>query len=225
MSKQLIIFGAGKISEAVSYYFNREKDYEIIAYVVDDAFALESTFLNKPLVKLSEVESLYSPDTCSVFVAIGYQGMNKVRTERFNFFKEKGYTFASYVSPYVKGDFTLGQNSIVMDNAVMQPCVSLGDNVFVWGGAMIGHHVVIQHNCWLTGGCQIGGAVTVGTGTFVGLGAVVGNEVIIGDECMLGACTFTTRSLGEKTVLIAPPTAPHRLNSAQFTRLSTCFRV
>lgn len=225
MKKPLIIFGAGKIAEAISYYFNRDSEYSIEAYIVDEAYVTAKTFLSKPLVKLSEVENKYSPREYSAFVATGYQGINKLRTSKYQHLKKLGYTFANYISPYVKGDFSYGENTIVMDNAIIQPCVKLGNNVFVWGGAMIGHHATINDNCWLTGGCQIGGIVNLGDSTFVGLGAVVGSEIQIGKSCMLGASTLAIKSLKEKTVLMIAPTEPHRLNSEQFTRMSACFRV
>ncbi len=225
MKKSLIIFGAGKIAEAVSYYFERDSEYKIEAYVVDDEFVAADTFLNNPLVKLSEVVEKYPSKDFTVFMATGYQGINQLRTSKYEYFKQLGYSFASYVSPYVKGDFTIGENTIVMDNAVIQPCVKFGNNVFVWGGAMVGHHATIRDHCWLTGGCQIGGIVDLGESTFVGLGAVIGNEVKIGKKCMIGASTLTTKSLPDKTVLLVGPTEPHRLNSDQFTRMSSCFRV
>ena len=225
MNKQLIIFGAGKIAEAVTYYFERDSEYTIEAYVVDDAFAKTETFLKKPLVKLSEVEQKYAPSSYAVFVATGYQGINQLRTSKYEHFQQLGYSFASYVSPFVKGDFTIGENTIVMDNAVVQPCVQFGNNVFVWGGAMVGHHAVIEDHCWLTGGCLIGGITKLGKSTFVGLGATIGNEVQIGEKCMVGASTLTTKSIKDKTVLMVGPTEAHRLNSDQFTRMSSCFRV
>ncbi len=225
MKKQLIIFGAGKIAEAVSYYFERDSKYTIEAYIVDDSFVTTDTFLNKPLIKLSEVEQKYPSKEYTVFIAIGYQGINQLRTSKYEHFKQLSYSFTNYVSPYVKGDFTIGENSIIMDNAVIQPCAKFGDNVFVWGGAMVGHHAVIEDNCWLTGGCLIGGITVLGKGSFIGLGATIGNEVKIGEQCMIGASTLTTKSLEDKTVLLVPPTEPHRLNSDQFTRMSSCFRV
>ena len=106
---------------------------------------------------MSEVQEKYPPNKYTVFIATGYQGINKLRTTKYEYFKQLGYSFASYVSPYVKGNFTIGENTIIMDNAIVQPCVKFGDNVFVWGGAMVGHHVIIENNCWLTGGCLIGG--------------------------------------------------------------------
>ena len=200
MKDNLVIFGNGKIAEAITY-------------------------LGKPLVGLSKFDEKFSPDSCHVFVAVGYQGMNMLRTQKVAHFKNLGFQLAKYTSPYVLGNYTIGDNSIVMDGAIIQPCAKFGNNVFVWGGAMIGHHANIEDNCWLTGGCQIGGITKMGQSTFVGLGAIVGNEIVIGEKCMLGAGTLSCKSIKEGTVLVAPNTEPHRLNSDQFTRMSTCFRV
>jgi sugar O-acyltransferase (sialic acid O-acetyltransferase NeuD family) len=225
MKNNLIIFGIGKIAEAVSYYFERDSNYTICAYVCDDAFVTSDTFLGKPVVALSQFNDKFTPGSYTIFVAVGYQAMNQLRTIKIEYFKNLGYSFAKYISPYVLGNFTIGENSIIMDGAVIQPCAKFGNNVLVWGGTMVGHHAIIEDNCWLTGGCLIGGLSKIGKSTFVGLGATVGNEIVIGEKCMLGAGTLTCKSINAGTVLVAPNTEPHRLNSDQFTRMSNCFRV
>jgi sugar O-acyltransferase (sialic acid O-acetyltransferase NeuD family) len=225
IKKPLVIFGIGKIAEAVSYYFNRDSDYTIHAYVVDDAYAKIEFFLNKPVVKMSDVQEKFNSETHAVFIAVGYQGMNSLRADKYQFFKNLGYSFAAYKSPHVYGAYTTGENTIVMDGAIIQPYASFGNNVFVWGGAMVGHHATINDDCWLTGGCLIGGSVNLGRGTFIGMGAIVGHEVKTGIECMLGAGTLTIRSIGDKNVVVEQQTDIHRLNSEQFTRMSVCFRI
>lgn len=225
MKNNLIIFGIGRIAEAVTYFFERDSNYTISAYVCDDAFISSETFLGKPVVPISKFEDKYKPESYEMFVAVGYQAMNQLRTQKFEYFKKQGFSFANYVSPNVLGNFTVGENTIVMDGAMIQPCAKFGNNVFVWGGAMIGHHAMIEDNCWLTGGCLVGGLTKIGQSTFVGLGAIVGHEVVIGEKCMLGAATLTCKSIKSGTVLVAANTEPHRLNLDQFTRMSTCFRV
>jgi len=225
MKKKLLLFGTGKIAESVSYYFERDSEYTIVSYILDDEYVTVDSFKQKPITKISNVEETFSSEEYFVFVAVGYQGMNQLRTSKVAFFKDKGYQFAQYRSPYVQGNFSIGENSIIMDNAIIQPCASFGNNVFVWGGAMIGHHSRIDDNCWLTGGCLIGGISHIGEFCFVGLGTIIGHEISIGEKCMLGAGTMTCKSLNPGTVLIAPNTEAHRLNSDQFTRMSLCFRI
>lgn len=225
MKKPLVIFGNGKIAEAVSFYFQRDSEYIIESYIVDDAYVKNDFFLNKPVIKMSELQNKLKPGIHTVFIAVGYQGLNSFRAEKYHFFKNLGYSFAAYRSPYVHGAFTMGENTIVMDGAIIQPYASFGNNVFVWGGAMVGHHATINDDCWLTGGCLIGGSVNLGRGTFIGMGAIVGQEVKTGIECMLGAGTLTIRSIGDKNVVVEQQTDIHRLNSEQFTRMSVCFRI
>ena len=102
LKKDLIIFGSGKIAEAVTYYFDRDSEYNIVAYVVDDNYSVSETFLGKPLVALSELIEKFPPQKFEIFVAVGYQGLNEFRAKTYNYFKESGYRFASYTSPFVK---------------------------------------------------------------------------------------------------------------------------
>ena len=122
-------------------FFNRDSKYVIKAYIVDDEFYNKKSFLNKPVFKISEILSQFPPNNYHVFVAVGYQGINEFRISKYKYFKKLGYTFASYRSPNVKGDFQIGENSIIMDDVTIQPCVTIGKNVFVWGGAMIGRFI------------------------------------------------------------------------------------
>ena len=225
MKQKLLIFGTGKISESVSYFFNRDSSYEIVAYLLDDEYINGNLFLGKPVISVSSCDQIYSPKEYHAFVAVGYQGMNSLRTDKVNLLKNKGYKLASYISPNVLGDFVVGENTIIMDHAMIQPCAKFGDNVFVWGGAMIGHHAEIKDNCWITGGALIGGITIIKQNTFVGLGAIIGHEIIVGEKCMIGAGTIACTPVNDGTVLIEPNTIAHRLNSDQFTRMSTCFRV
>ena len=225
MPEPLIIFGAGKIAQAATYYFERDSDYRILAYACDPMYRQGDSFLGKPLLASDDLPAAYPPDAHRLFVALGYQGINRLRADKVAWARAQGYRLASYRSPLVPGDYTLGENSIVMDGTVIQPEVTLGDNVFVWGGAMIGHHTRIGDHCWLTGGCAIGGATELGAGSFVGLNATIGQEITLGERCLLGAHTLTSKPLPAGTVVIAPDTEPHRLNADQFARLSACFRV
>ena len=104
--------------------------------------------------------------------------------------------------------------------AIIHPCVQLGNNVFVWSGAMVGHHSVIEDNCWLTSCCNISGNVRIGTNTFLAVNATVGHSVTIGKNCFLGANSLITKHLEDDKVVIAESSKPLRLSSAQFLRMS-----
>jgi UDP-3-O-[3-hydroxymyristoyl] glucosamine N-acyltransferase len=99
--------------------------------------------------------------------------------------------------------------------------VQIGNNVFIWNGAMVGHHSIIEDNCWLTSSCNISGNVHVGSNTFIAVNGTVGHSVTIGSNCFLGANSLVTKNLEENKVVIVESSKPLRLNSEQFLRMST----
>lgn len=221
--KELVIFGTGKISECVSYYFERDGDYQIAAYCCDRSFIERETFNGRPVVAFENIVEEYPPDRFSLFIALGYHGLNRLRKLKCEEGIEKGYNLASYISPYVFGDLKIGGNSLLLDGAIVQPKVKIGNNVFVWGGAMIGHHAIIQDHCWVTGSANIGGLSILGSESFLGLNATIGHEVTVGVRCLLGANTLITRSIASGSVFLSCDSPKHRLNVDQFLKISSSF--
>ncbi len=104
--------------------------------------------------------------------------------------------------------------------ALFIPALQLKNNVFVFSGAMVGHHSVIDDNCWLTSSCNISGNVHIGANTFMAVNATVGHSVSIGKNCFIGANALVTKNLEDEKVVIAESSKPLRLNSSQFLRMS-----
>ncbi len=219
---KVIIFGAGKIAEVIAYYFRNESDRTVAAFTVDRPFVKADTFDGLPLVPFDEIAQKYPPATHDMFVALGYQDMNRLRATKVREAKEKGYRLISYVNPDagIPRDAVVGENCFIMRNALIHPRVRIGDNVFVWSGAMIGHHSVIGDHCWITSCANIAGAVTVGSNCFFAVNATVAHQVKIGNDCFIGANALVTRDVKDEQVLIAENTKPFRLNSRQFLAFS-----
>lgn len=221
--KKIVIFGAGKIGQAVTSYIERWNLFEIAGFATDRAYIQADEFEGRPWIASEEMADRFPPAEYAAFVAVGYQDLNRLRADKVAEVTAMGYELVSIVSPDVPADFKCGRNCMVAEGGQIQPHVTAADNVFIWSGAMVGHHTVIESDCWITGGAQIGGVTTLGQGTFAAVGAVVGNEVVIGSRCMLGAGTLVTKDLPDGTVLATADTEPHRLNSDQFIRFSSCF--
>jgi UDP-3-O-[3-hydroxymyristoyl] glucosamine N-acyltransferase len=96
-----------------------------------------------------------------------------------------------------------------MHHVMIQPRVKLGNNVFVWTGAMIGHHSEIGDDCWLTSSANISGSVSSGRGCFFAVNSTIGNNVIV-----------VTQPTDDEQVFVVESTKPFRLNSRQFLRMS-----
>jgi len=222
MKKGLVIFGIGKIAEVVYYYASKECGFNVVAFCVDDQYKNADEFQGLPVISFEKIEEKYPAADYDMFVGIGYQDLNRLRETKCNQAIGKGYTLVSIVSPLANlpTNVTHGWNCFIMPPSIIHPCVSLGNNVFVWSGAMVGHHTVVHDHCWLTSACNISGNVQIGTNTFIAVNATVGHSVNIGNNCFIGANTLTTKNLDDEKVVIAESTKPFRLNSSQFLRIS-----
>ncbi len=222
MKKDLVIFGIGKIAEVVFYYAKEECDFNIAAFCVDGQYKVNERFQGLPVVSFEEVATVYPPDKYDMFVAVGYHDLNKFRAKKCDEAIQKGYKLVSVISPQanVPSNVSTGWNCFIMPPALVHPCVQIKNNVFIFSGAMVAHHSLIEDHCWLTSCCNISGNVHIGANTFVAVNATVGHSVKIGKNCFLGANSLVTKDLEDDKVVIAESTKPIRLNSSQFLKMS-----
>jgi len=220
--KDLIIFGNGKIADVVFYYAKNECNLNIVAFTVDKEFIRDNRFHDLPVIPFENIEDDLKPDSHSMFIAIGYQDLNRLRGLKYLAAKKLGYEIVSIVSHESKLPLTVkyGENCFIMPPSIIHPEVELGNNTFVWSGAMIGHHTTIGNNCWLTSCTNISGAVKVGNNCFFAVNSTVGHGVNIGNNCFLGANTLVTKNLDNNKVVIEESSKVFRLESDQFLRFS-----
>ena len=220
--KPVVIFGTGKIAEVILSAIRERGIRDVVACTVDRAFAPGPVWEGLPVVPFEDVEKAYPPSSFDMFVALGYQEMNALRTCKCADARALGYTLVSIVDPAsgMPTDCQIGDNCFVMRNTMIHPRVRLGNNVFVWSGAMIGHHSVVGDNCWLTSCANISGVVTVGANCFFAVNSTIGHGVKLGADCFFGANVLVTKSTSDGQVFVAESSKAFRLNSQQFLRVS-----
>ena len=220
--KKIIIFGIGKIADVVSYYFENFSQYNIVAYTVDTEYISSNSFKGKPIIPFEKLINIYPPSSNDIFVALGYQDLNRLREKKCLEVKEKGYKLISYIgnSPGISKDLIYQENCFVMDGALIHPKVEIGKNVFIWSGSMIGHHSYISDNCWLTSSSNISGGVNVGKNCFFAVNSTVANSLKIGKNCFFGANSLITKCVDDESVFIENSSNIYRLKSHQFLELS-----
>jgi len=213
--KNLIIFGTGQIGEVIHYYFTQESGREIVAFTVDAKYRITDALLGLPVVPFEELEANYPPDSHELFVAMGFRQVNKARESKVREAEAKGYTLASHVSPRatVWSQFEARPNTIIMENNVIQPFVSIGRNVIMWSGNHVGHHTSISDHCFIASHAVISGSVHIGEGTFVGVNATIRDNVRIGARNVLGAGTLILADTPDNAVFMGSATEMSRVPS------------
>lgn len=220
--KKTVIFGAGKVAEVVHHCMAHESPREVAGFTCDDEHVGSDSFLGLPVVPFSAVQETFPPGDFDMFVALGYQDLNRLRARRLEAARNKGYSLPSFIHPRsgMPADTIYGDNCFVMSPVCIQPKVKLGHNVFVWSGALVGHHSTVGDNCWITSQANICGVVTVGNNCFLAANATIGNDVTIGNNCFLGANALVTKDLPDGRVVVQKSSDVLRLSSDEFLRMS-----
>lgn len=217
MNRDLVIFGTRQIAEVLGWYFERESYYRVVAYTVDGSFLTDPIFQGRPVVPFEEITQRYPPTSTSMFVALSYQKMNRIRAEKFAAAKAAGYSLAHHVSPqaHVWDGLVIGENSFIMEHNVVQPFSRVGANTTLWAGNHIGHHSVIGDHCFLASHIVVSGSVEIGDYCFVGVNATLRDGIKVAPRCLVGAGTLLLGDTLPEQVFMAEATPASRVPSSR----------
>lgn len=221
MSK-IVIFGAGKIADEAYFYLTNDSPHDVIAFTVDGEHLVATEKLGLPVVAFETVARDYPPSDFKMFVAVGYQDLNKFRARKYEEAKAKGYELISYVSSRASnfGGVEIGENCFVLEFVTIQPCAKIGNDVFIWSGNHVGHHASVGDHCYIAGNVVISGNTVIEPYCFIGVSATLGHEITVGRESLIGAGSLITKDVLPGSVYITPDTQKYRLDSSTFLRLT-----
>ncbi len=204
MIKPLVIFGSGEIASLTKYYFEADGGREVVAFTVDDEFATDERFEGLPLIGWSEAQERFSPEDVDMHVALSYQKLNRLRQSKYEQVKAAGYTLASYVcsKATVWPDLTHGDNCFILEDQVIQPTVTIGNNVMLWSGNHIGHGSHIGDHTYFASHVVISGHCKIGQRCFFGVNATLRDFLTIGDDCFIAMDASVVKDLSDGSVAL-----------------------
>lgn len=213
--RQLVIVGDHAIGEVAFEYFTHDSDYEVAAFTVERAFVKCDALFGRPIVPFEEVAEHYPPSAYDLFVAVGYGQMNRLRARLFHEAKAKGYKLASYVSPraMVWHDAVVGENAFIFESNVIQPFVTIGDDVVLWSGNHIGHHARIGSHVFISSHVVVSGFVAIGDYSFVGVNATFADNVTVGRDVLVGAGAVVLKNAPAGSLFATEATKPHAIST------------
>jgi len=178
----------------------------VVAFTVERSFIKDTTMFGVPVVALDEVVSQFPPDTFRMFVAVGYGRVNKEREQRYHQVKDLGYELISYVSSkaITYPGLEIGENCFIMEGNIIQPFVTIGNDVMMWAGCHIGHETIIKDHCFLSAHAVVSGNVVIEPNCFLGVNATIRNAITIARESVIGAGSVILKSTQERSVYLSP---------------------
>ena len=90
-SKKVIIFGTTQFAQIVHYYLTHDSSYEVVGFTVHKKFMTQEHLFELPVITFENIELEFPPSDYSMFVAVGYTNVNKIRAKIYQEAKNKKY--------------------------------------------------------------------------------------------------------------------------------------
>lgn len=215
MKKEIIIFGPGDFGQVVYFYFMKDSKNKVVGFTAHRDKINKNKLFNLPIVPFEEIEKQYPPNKFAMFIAIPYTDLNQVRAKIYAEAKEKGYELISYINSkaIIWDDINMGENCFILENNVIQPYVTIGNDVIMWSGNHIGHHTVIKDHCFLASHVVVSGKVTIEPYCFLGVNATIRDGIHIAKNNVIGAGAVILKDTKENEVYTTDSTKLLKIKS------------
>tara|TARA_B100000963_G_C22528684_1_gene626546 strand:- start:505 stop:1164 length:660 start_codon:yes stop_codon:yes gene_type:complete len=204
--KKLILFGKGPYAQIAKDYFNKDSDYEVVAFTLDNEFIDADNYEGLPMVSFDQIQEKYPPSEFNMHIALSYTDMNKLREAKYIEAKSKGYYLASYVSSNCsyKSKYLCGDNCFIFEDNTIQPYVKIGNNVILWSGNHVGHHSIIKDHNFISSHVVISGSCIIESNCFIGVNSTLTHQLTIGKETLVGAGAIITNNTEKRGIYVPP---------------------
>jgi len=206
IKNKVIIFGLNDLAELAHYYLTKDSTYEVVGFTVNKDYLINSTFQDLPVVAFEELEQHFSPSEYLLFAPMIGVKMNNIRKKIYLEGKEKGYTFATYISSKATVcDNEIGENCFILEDNTLQPFTKIGNNVIMWSGNHIGHHGVIEDHVFFTSHVVLSGHCHVKERAWFGVNSTIRDGVTIGEGSLIAMGSLITKSTDDNGFYIGSP--------------------
>ena len=194
---RLIIVGAGGHGKVIADAALKN-GYTNICYIDDHA---TGDVMGFPIIGTSADIDCLNDDSTDFIIGIGNNAIRKTVAEKYN------VNWVSIVHPSAQIAFNaeIGKGTVVMANAVVNVCATVGEHCIINTGAIVEHDNVIENYAHISPNVALGGTVRIGTLTHVGIGATVKNNTEICSECTIGAGAVVVKNIKEPGTYVGVP--------------------
>lgn len=195
MKEQLILIGTGPSARNYLAIVRKYDLFDVTGFAVNDSFRICDRYMGLPVFSLERLENEVTGDF-RVFVALEWNRLNADRRNLFDYCREKGFKFASIISPLSQNFAkSIGDNCFVGDFSVLYDECILGDDVICLGQNCVGQDTSVGDHSFLSQQASIADMTTVGSQCFIGINSCIFHELTIGDKCIIGGGAVVKRDL------------------------------
>jgi sugar O-acyltransferase (sialic acid O-acetyltransferase NeuD family) len=198
------VYGASGHAKVVIDIVERQGLYEVAFLIDDDPVLRGKDFFGHRV--LGGREALL-PQRGRISKAIVAIGSNRARMAVATWLRTNGFSLATAVHPSAQlaRGVVVGDGTVIMAGAVVNPDSRFGDNVIVNTQASVDHDCVVGDGAHLAPGSTLCGSVVVGHCTFVCAGATVIPNLRVGSNAVVGAGAVVVRDVADDTLVAGVP--------------------
>lgn len=199
MKEQVVIIGASGHGKVVADIIQKSGD--TVVGFLDDNRNFPLHIAGIPI--LGTVEEYRKYINCKFIIAVGSAAIRKRIVEEV--YGVKWYT-AIHPSAVISNiDVSIGEGTVIMANAVVNPGTEIGKHCIINTSAVVEHDNMIGNFVHISVGAKLAGNVRVGDDSWIGIGAVVSNNLSICEGCVIGAGGISVKNIKEPGTYIGVP--------------------
>ena len=127
------------------------------------------------------------------------------RREIVNKLGNRGYLSVIHPKAVMAETAKLGNGTVVMAGAILNPYATVGNHCIINTGASIDHDCIINDFVHIAPHCTLCGEVEVGEGTWIGAGSTVIQGIHIGKNCYIGAGSVVVEDVPDDSLAYGNP--------------------
>ena len=200
--EKIIILGMGGHAESLVDVLERQQEYEIAGYVVNDEAAAKEGSQYPVLGSDDDLERIFRNGITNAAVGIGYMGKSDVRERIWVKLKQIGFRLPEVCDPsaILSRTAQIGGGSFIGKGAIINVKASIGRMCIINTGAIVEHDCQVGDFSHISVGTVLCGEVTVGRSVWVGANATVIQCTSIGDGSTIGAGTTIRRNIKDHCI-------------------------
>ena len=199
MSKSVVIIGASGHGKVIADIIVNSDD-KVLGFLDDADDVQGKKIIGFPV--LGKIADFDNYRDCEFVIAIGNP---YIREKISNELPVKWYTAIHPTAVISSLDVEIGEGTVIMANAVVNPSARIGKHCIINTGAIVEHDNILEDYVHLSPNVTLAGIVKVGKSTHIGAGSCTKQVLNIASDCIIGAGSVIVKDITESGTYVGVP--------------------
>ena len=199
MSKSVVIIGASGHGKVIADIIVNSDD-KVLGFLDDADDVQGKKIIGFPV--LGKIADYDNYRDCEFVIAIGNP---YIREKISNELPVKWYTAIHPTAVISSLDVEIGEGTVIMANAGVNPSARIGKHCIINTGAIVEHDNILEDYVHLSPNVTLAGIVKVGKSTHIGAGSCTKQVLNIASDCVIGAGSVIVKDITESGTYVGVP--------------------